>query len=272
MAYILFKGAGDIATGSIVRLVKSGFKVGALEMKQPTVIRRTVALAEAVYSHVTTVEGIVGIHCDTSEDFFKILNSGRVPILTGTHEGLCAIEKPEIFVDATLSKFNTGTNKNLAAHVIALGPGFCAGEDAHAVIETMRGHYLGSIILNGFAIANTGIPGDVGGFTTERVIRSEAEGLWVATVTIGSQVVKGESIGYVLTRAGEKVESFTEIAGILRGQLHEGLQVKKGMKVADVDPRAAYEHCFSISDKARAIAGGVLESVMTYESLKKSNS
>ncbi len=251
------KGAGDLASGTIHRLHRAGFAVVASELPQPLALRRTVAFAEAVYSGSIDIEGLVGRRAETLGEVAEILAQGQVPVLIDPEGTLLRALQPTALIDATLAKHPTGMTMTDAQIILALGPGFEAGVDAHAVIETNRGHNLGRVYLSGCAETNTGVPGEIGGYTTERLLRAPADGLLLAQHTIGDMVNAGEvvaTVGGVPMRAA--------IGGVLRGLVHDGLVVHQGMKVGDIDPRARREHCFSISDKSRAIAGGVLEALL----------
>ncbi len=253
---VIVKGGGDIATGIVHRLFRSGFDVVITEIDKPTVIRRTVAFAEAVYTGAACVEGIEAALAK-KEEISQLLAWGKVPVLVDPRGSLVRLLKPWALVDAILAKRNMGTAVTDAGVVIGVGPGFTAGQDAHAVVETMRGHELGRIITHGTALPNTGIPGNIGGFTSERLIKAPGEGIFQAKRKIGDTVCQNALVAYV-----DNVPVRAEISGVLRGILQNGLTVYKGMKVGDVDPRCRREHCFSISDKARAVGGGVLEALL----------
>lgn len=255
---VIVRGAGDIATGTIARLHRCGWRVLGLEVEKPTVVRRTVALAEAVTAGQAEVEGVRGVLCKSLADMELAWAKGDVPIVVDPYGKWIDALKPMAVVDAILAKRNEGTNKEMAPIVIGLGPGFTAGEDVHAVIETKRGHSLGKAIYAGATEPNTGIPGSIGGYTTERVLRSPSEGVVKAFKAIGDHVKAGEKIMEV---AGRPVK--TEIAGVLRGLIADGLEVTTGFKIGDVDPRCNREACFEISDKARSVAGGVLEALLS---------
>lgn len=260
---IWIRGAGDLATGVGVRLLSAGFKVIYSEMKQPTVIRRTVAFASAVYEGVTSVEGHAAVECSDIERIEKALLKGQVPIYTGDETLGIAYFKPTIFIEGTIRKYKTDMPRNLVPYTLALGPGFFAPEDADGVVETMRGHYLGQVIWKGSAIPNTGIPGEVGGFSKERVIHAPVEGSLIGLKAIGDEVTAGETIAIIRSNEMEAdTRVIAPITGMLRGLIYDGLWVAKGLKIADIDPRCNKDHCFSISDKARSIGGGVLEAVM----------
>lgn len=254
---VIVRGAGDVATGTIVRLHRCGWRVLALEADKPTVVRRTVALAEAVTSGTAVVEGVQGTLCKTLADMESAWAKGMVPVAVDPSGEWVDLLKPKAVVDAILAKRNVGTEKSMAPVVIGLGPGFIAGEDVHAVIETNRGHALGRAIYAGAAEPDTGMPGNIAGYASERVLRSPTEGVVKNLKAIGDWVEAGET---VMNVSGEPVKS--EIAGILRGLIADGMEVEPGFKIGDVDPRGSREACFEISDKALAVAGGVLEAIL----------
>ena len=256
---IIIRGAGDISTGTIHRLFRVGFPVLALESERPSAIRRRVAFSEAVYDGTAEVEGVTAVRISDAAQAAEILERGQVPLLVDPAGESIRQLKPAAVVDAILAKKNLGTTLEMAELTIALGPGFEAGRDVRYVIETMRGHDLGRIISKGFAAANTGVPGVIGGFGAERVIHSPAAGIFRQRKEIGDEVRAGETIGTVETPETE-VPVNTAIAGILRGIIRDGYPVTRGFKLADVDPRLEEKkNCFTISDKARCIAGSVLE-------------
>jgi len=260
---VAVKGAGDLATGVMHRLKRAGFSVMATELAHPTVLRRTVAFAEAIALGQMTVEGITAQRANAIEDIRVILENNIVPIFIDP-EGL-ALKKmqPDVLVEATLLKYNSGINMNDAPIVIALGPGYEAGKDAHAVIETNRGHNLGRVYLEGSAEPNTGVPGTIGGYAGERLLRSPCAGRLYGVRQIGDQIREGEVVAIV--KSGVSSSPITAaITGILRGLVRDDLLVSAGMKVGDIDPRAIREHCFTISDKSRAIGGGVLEAILYF--------
>jgi xanthine dehydrogenase accessory factor len=251
------KGAGDLASGTIHRLHRAGFAVVATELPQPLALRRTVAFAEVVYNGSIEIEGLTGVRADSPDDARAVLARSQVPVLIDPDGDVLRALAPIAIIDATLAKHPTGVRLSDARVVLALGPGFEAGVDAHAVIETNRGHNLGRVYLSGCAEANTGVPGDIAGFTSERLLRAPADGPLIALHAIADLVQAGEVIA---TIGGAPMVA--QIGGVLRGLVHDGLVVRQGMKVGDIDPRARREHCFSISDKSRAIAGGVLEAIL----------
>ena len=251
---VVVKGAGDLATGVGVRLRRVGFRVIMTEIARPTPVRRTVAFAEAVYDGSALVEDVQAVLVQNAAEALAAVADGLVAVVVDPEARIVGGLMPPLLVDAIIGKRNLGTRLADAPAVVALGPGFVAGLDCHAVVETMRGHTLGRVLYEGAAIPNTGIPGEIGGKGAERVIRSHREGVFQATRAIGDQVAAGDVVGTV---EGEPVRAL--IDGVLRGLLRSGLQVTPGFKTGDVDPRAAREHCFTVSDKALAVAGGVLE-------------
>ncbi len=259
---ILIKGAGDLATGVALRLVRSGFAVLMTEIEKPTAVRRTVSFSEAVYNGSATVEGVTAHLLKNTNEALNTLAKGSVAVIVDESTAILKDSnyRPDVVIDAIVAKKNTGTKITDAITVIALGPGFTAGVDCHCVIETMRGHTLGRVIYEGSAIENTGIPGEIGGFSKERIIRSFAEGFFYSPRQIGDSVKKGDVVAYV-----NNTEIVSALDGIIRGLLPNGLLVKKGMKCGDIDPRCEKAHCFTASDKALAIGGGVLEAILYFK-------
>ena len=254
-------GGGDISTGTIHRLFKAGFDVLVLEAERPSAIRRRVAFSEAVYDGAATVEGVTAVRIDGPELAGEALARGQVPLLVDPAGESIRLLRPAAVVDAILAKRNLGTSMDMAPLTVALGPGFEAGRDVHYVIETMRGHDLGRIIASGSAAPNTGVPGVIGGYGIERVIHAPAAGVFRMRRDIGSVVEAGEAVGFIETPEGP-IPVQAKIAGLLRGILRDGYPVPKGFKLADVDPRLdQLKNCATISDKARCIAGSVLELV-----------
>jgi len=257
---VVIKGAGDLASGVAHRLHQAGLAIIMIEIARPTVIRRPVAFAEAVYAGTITVEGVTARRAADAATARQIALAGEIAIVVDPGAEIIATLKPYVVIDAILAKTNLGTSIDQAPVVIALGPGFTAGRDAHAVVETKRGHYLGRVIWQGEALANTGIPGEVMGYAEERVLRAPADGAFQGCRAIGDKVTAGEKVAMV---GGVSLPA--SISGVLRGILHDGLEVTRGMKVGDIDPRGERDYCFTISDKARAIAGGVLEAILNLE-------
>lgn len=267
---IIVRGGGDLASGTIYKLYQAGFPLLILETDRPAAIRRNVAFSEAVYNGTHTIEGVTATHVKTVEEACACIEAGGLPVLTDPAAASVQILKPAVVVDAILAKKNLGTSRDMAPVTIGLGPGFTAGEDVDAVIETKRGHYLGRVIYEGQAIANTGIPGIIGGFGKERVMHSPAEGILHNVRQITDFVEKGDVIAVIQTCDGEEIPVHASLDGILRGLIRDGYPVTKGFKIADIDPRSEQrENCFSISDKARCIAGGVLEAIMHLRAQKE---
>ena len=298
---IICRGAGDLATGIIHRLHRAGHRVIALETDYPAAIRRQVSFCEAVYDGSAAVEGVTarlvpaltdaeidtetysGIN-DTpaapiasekwdSSAIEAVLEAGEVPLLIDPKGESVALLKPDVVVDAIIAKKNLGTTINMAPLVIGVGPGFTAGQDVHLVIESMRGHNLARIITDGMAQPNTGVPGNIAGFTSERVIHAPAAGYIHDVRKIGDIVQKGDEMARIYpdkesydNALSEYVPVNATITGIIRGLIREGYYFREGFKIADIDPRESeLTNCFTISDKARSIAGSVLEAVSAFE-------
>ena len=270
-ALIVVRGAGDLATGTIHRLKKAGFRLLVLEAEHPAAIRRQVALSEAVYAGSARVEDVEAVRMDVElaekknrkelleQEMEGIWKKDGVPVLVDPAGLSIAALRPAVVVDAILAKKNLGTTKEMAPLVIALGPGFTAGEDVDVVIETKRGHNLGRVIRSGSAVPNTGIPGIIGGYGKERVMHAQAEGILRNAASIGDIVEAGAVIAEIETENG-MVPVEASLSGLLRGLIRDGYPVTKGFKIADIDPRKEeLQNCFTISDKARCIAGSVLE-------------
>lgn len=254
---LAIRGAGDLASGIAVRMVRCGFSVVMSDIAEPTSIRRTVCFSEAIRLGTATVEGITAECADDENDAKHILSNGNIAVLIDPDGSTARGLRPDAVIDAILAKRNLGTTKQDAPIVIGIGPGFSAGTDCHAVVETMRGHTLGRVYYNGSARDNTGVPGSIGGFTSERLLRAPCDGVFRAVHRIGDTVRAGETCGYV-----DGVPMNASIGGILRGILPDGIVVSRGMKSGDIDPRCEPENCFTVSDKALSVAGGVLEAVL----------
>ncbi len=266
---IIVRGGGDIATGTIYKLYKCGFRVLILEIEAPSAIRRNVAFSEAVYYGTQMVEDITCVLAKSIEEAVVLLEQGRLTMLVDPLGECIENLKPMAVVDGILAKKNLGIHRGMASITIGLGPGFIAGEDVDAVIETMRGHSLGRVIYEGKAIANTGVPGVIAGYGKERVIHSPADGILRNVCQITDTVKKGETIAVIETDEG-KVPVCATIDGLLRGLIRDGYSVKKGFKIADIDPRVEeYDNCFTISDKARCIAGGVVEAILHLKNTRR---
>ncbi len=298
---IICRGAGDLATGIIHRLHRAGHRVIALETDYPAAIRRQVSFCEAVYDGSAVVEGVTArlvpalADAETDTETYSgendtpaahivsekwdssaieaVLEAGEVPLLIDQKGESIALLKPDVVVDAIIAKKNLGTTINMAPLVIGVGPGFTAGHDVHLVIESMRGHNLARIITDGMAQPNTGVPGNIAGFTSERVIHAPAAGYIHDVRKIGDIVQKGDEIARIYpdkesydNALSEYVPVNATITGIIRGLIREGYYFREGFKIADIDPRESeLTNCFTISDKARSIAGSVLEAVSAFE-------
>jgi len=255
---VCVRGGGDLATGVSWRLHQCGFRVLITEIAEPLAVRRSVAFCEAVYEGTALVEGVESQLIGRPEERFQVWEKGKIPMLV---DPLCEAGRtlaPDVMVDAIMAKKNLGTSMGDAPLVIALGPGFEAGRDAHYVIETKRGHYLGRLLKTGTAIPNTGIPGAVNGIAEDRVLRAPEDGVWTTSIEIGETVKKGQPTGSV-----SGIVAGAPIDGVLRGLIRSGIKVTRGLKIGDIDPRGVRDHCFTISEKALAIAGGVLEGILS---------
>lgn len=280
---VLIRGAGDLATGVAHRLYRAGFEVYMTELPEPLAVRRTVAFAECVFRGRWCVEGVWAARVDTAEEALRLVGAepGVIPVIVDPEGRSRLVLEPAVLVDARMAKRNLGTTREDARVVVGLGPGFTAGEDVHAVVETARGHHLGRVIYRGRAQEDTGVPGNVGGFTHERVLRAPAAGTLRTLVGLGDRVEAGQVVAEVVPErvagvAGDLVPDVlpatspseeavvavrAAIAGVVRGLLRDGAPVRAGQKVGDVDPRMDSSAIWYISDKARAVAGGVLEAV-----------
>ena len=254
---VLIRGAGDIASEVALRLHRAGLQVVMTDLPQPTAIRRTVCFSQAIPNGSCKVEELSARCAADESSVRKILTAGEIPVLADPECACRLWLKPDALVDAVLAKRNLGTHMTDAPAVIGVGPGFTAGEDCHAVVETMRGHTMGRVYYHGSALPNTAVPGLIGGYAGERVLRSPADGIFRQTLEIGALVKSGDVAGTV---SGEPMRC--TIDGVLRGILPEGTPVFKGMKSGDVDPRGDVSACFSASDKALAVGGGVLEALL----------
>ena len=255
---VLIRGAGEMASGVAHRLHQSHLKICMLEIPHPIAVRREVSFSEAVYDGKKEVEGVWAKLISTPEEISSVWEKGKIPIVIDPDgKETRHFLRPDILIDAVMAKKNLGTQINDAPLVIGLGPGFTAERDVHIVVETNRGHCLGKVILNGTAESDTGIPGEIGGYAVERVLRTMKKGIFHPHKSIGERVNKGSVVAVV-----DDFPVIAKISGTVRGLLREGVEVKKGMKVGDIDPRGKKEFCFTISDKARAIGGGVLEAIL----------
>lgn len=254
---ILVRGAGEMASGVVHRLARSGFRVLMTETEHPLAVRRAVSFCEAVHDGSQTVEGLCARLIDSLDQAPALWEAGDLPVLVDPDFQCLAELQPAVVLDAAIAKRNLGMKPDMARLTIAMGPGFSAPEDVDLVLETNRGHNLGRLIYKGRAAANTGVPGVIGGFTHERVLRSPAEGVFEAKCELGDLVEKDQVVAVV---AGAPVR--TQLAGVIRGLIRPGAQVKKGLKVGDVDPRGNKEYLYTISEKARALGGSALEGIL----------
>lgn len=257
---ILIKGAGDLATGIAVRLYQCGHRIVMTEIEKPLTVRRMVAFSRAVYEGEAVVEDICGRMVTTLEEAEQVVSDGEIAVIVDPVAEIRNQFQPDVIIDAILAKKNLGTKVTDAPFVIGVGPGFTAGKDCHCVIETKRGHTLGNVIWKGSAIPNTGVPGNVGGYTIERLIRASAPGNMEAIVSIGDMVQEGQVVAYT---GGKPV--YAKMTGIVRGMLQNDVTVEENLKIGDIDARCERSHCFTISDKARSIGGAALEAVTQFE-------
>jgi xanthine dehydrogenase accessory factor len=261
---VLIKGAGDLASGVALRLHRAGFPIVMTETGQPLAVRRRVAFAQAVYDGACQVEEVTARLC-TPEETAAVLRQGDIPVLVDPQTHSRVQLQPFALVDAVMAKRNTGTQREDAPLVVALGPGFTAGVDCHAIIETNRGHNLGRVFWRGSAEPDTGMPGEVPGIggRASRVLRAPAAGQVEPQAAIGDHVAGGAVLAVVRGPDGAAADVVAPFDGVLRGLIHQSVSVTAGMKIGDVDPRAEQSHCFTVSDKSLAIGGGVLEAILT---------
>lgn len=263
---VVIRGGGDLATGVAHRLYQAGYQVLITEQATPTVIRRTVAFANVLYEKGMTVEGVAAAAVNTLEEVEEAWKQGQIPVWPEEAGQVCRILQAGVLVDATLAKRNTGIARDMAPVVIGIGPGFEAGVDVDAVVESQRGHHLGRVFYQGRAAPNSGTPGIIAGVGRERLLKAPCAGVFQGEASIGDVVKAGQRVATV---AGKPVVS--AIDGLLRGLLADGLMVTEGFKVGDVDPRVDPDHCRLISDKARAIGGAVLEAILHLQQVKGSD-
>lgn len=266
---IVVRGGGDLATGTIYKLYQCGYRILILECAHPSAIRRYVAFSEAVWGGEATVEGVTCRLAADWEQASGFLDKERIAMMVDETAEVLKQAHPDVLIDAIIAKRNLGTNRHMADVTIALGPGFEAGVDVDAVVETKRGHRLGRVLYEGSAIPNTGVPGVIGGYGKERVIHAQTAGILYGRKQISDIVEAGEVIA-VIERDGESTEVRASLTGVLRGLIRDGFPVTKGFKIADIDPRLSeQQNCFTISDKARCIAGGVLEAMLHLQMEKR---
>lgn len=256
---VLVKGAGEMASGISHRLTRCRFKVCMTEIPEPHAVRREVSFCEAIHDGEKTVEGLTATVANSYEEIVEVWRKNYIPIIIDPEATIKDVLNPAVLVDAILAKRNLGTRITDAPLVIGVGPGFCAGKDVHLVVESNRGHNLGRVISQGEAEENTGVPGVIAGFSIERVLRAPRDGALQTVKHIGDMVEVGDVIGSV-----EGMPIQAGIKGVIRGLLRDGTTVWKGMKAGDIDPRGIKGHCYTISDKARAVGGGVLEAILSH--------
>ena len=256
---VLIRGAGDLASGIALRLWRAGLQVVMTEIERPTTIRRTVAFSDAAVQGFARVEDVEARFTPDAASARDLLEQGILPVLIDPEAACKTALRPDVLADAILAKKNLGTRITDAPIVIGVGPGFTVGTDCHAAVETMRGHSLGRAYYGAgdSPLPNTAIPGLIGGYTGERVLRAPADGIFTGALRIGDRVKAGDVAGYV-----DGVPMRCTIDGVLRGLLADGVPVTKGLKAGDVDPRCRPEYCQTASDKALAIGGGVLEAIL----------
>lgn len=260
---VLIRGAGDLATGVGLRLFRSGFPVVMTEIERPLAVRRTVSFAQAVFDGGAQVEGVRARRCEPAAAL-EHLRAGDIPVLVDPEADARQMLHPQILVDGIMAKSNTGTRIVDAPFVVALGPGFTAGVDCHAVIETNRGHNLGRVMWEGSAEADTGEPGSLPGVAagTERALRAPVAGVVMPHAEIGDRLRQSSVIARISATGHDPVTIAAPFDGVLRGLIHPSVTVTPGMKIGDLDPRIHPDYCFTVSDKSLAIGGGVLEAVM----------
>lgn len=263
---IMIRGAGDLASGIAWRLYRAGHRqILMTEIEIPTTVRRSVAFSPAVYLNEMTVEGVTGQLVNDQEEAEAAIRAGKIAVMVDPDAESRSWYQPAVLIDAILAKRNLGTKIDDAEYVIGVGPGFTAQVDCDCVVETKRGHFLGRVLSEGSAVPDTGVPGNIGGFTSERIIRAGADGTFRGLRRIGDLVKRGEELAEVTEdHTGRIVKTYANIDGVVRGMLQDGVHVYHGMKSGDVDPRGQIDYCTTVSDKAIGIAGGVLEAVDAY--------
>ena len=255
---VVIKGAGEMASAVAWRLYLAHIRqILMLEIAAPLAVRRAVSFSEAVVDGQQIVEDVTAGRADSIDGVHTCWQKGQLAVCVDPAWSMLVGIQPDVVIDAILAKHNLGTHLNEAPLVIGLGPGFVAGQDVHMVVETQRGHHLGRIITAGAAAPNTGIPGAISGYGEERVLRAPCGGVFEAACAIGDAVQKGDRIGTV---ASQVVRA--RIDGVLRGLTRSATHVKHGLKIGDIDPRGDFNYCHTISDKARAISGSVLEAIL----------
>jgi xanthine dehydrogenase accessory factor len=261
--YVLIRGGGDLASGVAMRLHRAGLKVLITEIPQPLAVRRLVSFSDAVYAGQMTVEGVTGVLAADLSAAQEIIERGKLPVLVDPDAKIRVDLKPKVLVDARMTKRPPDLDMQAASLVIGLGPGFIAGENCHAVVETLRGHHLGRVIWRGQPEPDSGLPEPVGGKGRDRVLRAPESGILLTLVNIGDPVAEGQSLAEVADH-----EVLAPFRGVVRGLLRAGVAVRKGLKIGDIDPRGDATFCHLISDKSLAIGGGVLEAILSRADLR----
>jgi xanthine dehydrogenase accessory factor len=261
---VLVVGGGELGSAVCHRLARSGLGVIVTDLAEPRCLRRNVCFATALVGGKKEVEGVRGVWAAGVEEARDLIDEGTVAVMSGDFTRLAADLEPDVLIDARMLKNGEGISRDMAPLVIGLGPGFAAGGNTDIVIETERGHDLGRVINRGSAHPDTGRPGEITGFSEERVIRAPKSGRFRSGVALGSLVCKGDVVGYV-----EEAAVRAPIDGLVRGLIADGLQVREGAKMGDVDPRGSAIDPCTISDRGRSVAGGVLEAVMTWWTAKR---
>lgn len=260
---ILLRGGGDLASGVALRLHRSGLQVVITELSEPLTVRRTVAFSQAVYDGKTCVEGVTAQRVETLDQAIAIMENGLIAVMVDPEARILEKLQPAVLVDGRMTKRPPELGITAAPLVIGLGPGFAAGENCHAVVETRRGHTLGRVIWQGPAEADTGRPEKVLQYECERVLRAPVDGLWITRVEIAAAVKTGDVLAEV---EGQRITA--PFDGVVRGLAQPGIRVRAGTKVGDVDPRGDPALCTQVSDKALSIGGGVLEAILTPAALR----
>jgi len=263
---VLIRGGGDLASGVALRLFHAGFRVAISELPQPLAIRRRVSFAEAVYEGETTIEGITAKLVKDPTDTLRTIQvfaKNFIPVMIDPQAAAVNALHPTVVVDARMLKQHVELLPKTIQLIIGLGPGFIAGENCHAVIETQRGHTLGRVIWDGSPLSDTGLPEPLDEWRRERVLRAPVSGILEAKTEIGDFLEKGQTIAEI---SGEKINA--PFKGILRGLIRPGIPIEQGCKVGDIDPRNDPRLCNLVSDKSLAIGGGVLEAILSRPNLR----
>ncbi len=255
---IYVRGGGDLATGVAARLHRCGFHVVVAEVERPRAVRRLVSLAEAIYQGTVEIEDLRGVRVAGALAALQSLQRGVIPVMVDPDADALAPLEPVALIDARMRKKPPEKKFSSVPLVVGLGPGFTAGETCDVVIETKRGHHLGRAIWNGQAAEDTGVPGEVSGHAVDRVLRAPADGRLTPQVVLGAMLKKDDCIATF-----DELEVRAPFDGVLRGLIHESVEVSQGEKIGDVDPRLDPRHCIEISDKSLAVGGGVLESLLS---------